>query len=91
MRILNIEGFDGDKYRAELFFSLNPYTCSFDIDPCQEPVETKHLFLDKNPLAPLEVENQGDVTYREPTTDSSLPKRAGKRKKTKSTVPQSMF
>ncbi|XP_056089189.1 protein Wiz isoform X2 [Rhinichthys klamathensis goyatoka] len=51
---------------------------SFDIDPCQEPVETKHLFLDKNPLAPLEVENQGDVTYREPTTDSSLPKRAAK-------------
>ncbi|XP_048043539.1 uncharacterized protein wizb isoform X2 [Megalobrama amblycephala] len=51
---------------------------SFDIDPCQEPVETKHLFLDKNPLAPLEVENQ-DVAYREPTTtESSLPKHAAK-------------
>ncbi|XP_052407546.1 protein Wiz isoform X2 [Carassius gibelio] len=41
-----------------------------DLDLCQEPVETKHLFLEKIPLAPLEVENQGDFTYIEmKTTD----------------------
>uniref|UniRef100_A0A8C1MC03 Si:ch211-194b1.1 n=1 Tax=Cyprinus carpio TaxID=7962 RepID=A0A8C1MC03_CYPCA len=51
----------------------------FDIVPCQEPVEIKHLFLEKIPLAPLEVENQGDVTYNEPkTTESSLPKHTAK-------------
>ncbi|XP_026070036.1 protein Wiz isoform X2 [Carassius auratus] len=51
----------------------------FDIVPCQEPVETKHLFLEKIPLSPLEVENQVDVTYKEPkTTDSSLPKHTAK-------------
>ncbi|XP_043090799.1 LOW QUALITY PROTEIN: protein Wiz [Puntigrus tetrazona] len=51
----------------------------YDIDPCQEPVETKHLFLEKIPLAPLEVENEGDVTYEEmKTIDSSLPKRTAK-------------
>ncbi|XP_042575600.1 protein Wiz-like isoform X1 [Cyprinus carpio] len=47
----------------------------FDIDLCQEPVETKHLFLEKIPPTSLEVKNQGDVTYKEmKTTDSSLPK-----------------
>ncbi|XP_056309129.1 protein Wiz isoform X3 [Danio aesculapii] len=53
----------------------------FDSDLCQEPVETEHLFLEKVPLAPLEVENQDDVTCKEPrTTDSSLLKHTAKRK-----------
>ncbi|KAL1278731.1 hypothetical protein QQF64_025404 [Cirrhinus molitorella] len=56
----------------------------FDIDPCHEPVETKHLFLEKIPLAPLGVENQKDVAYKEPkTTASSQSKRTGKLKQDK--------
>lgn len=44
-------------------------------------MEAEHLFLEKVPLAPLEVENQDDATCKEPrTTDSSLLKHTAKRK-----------
>ncbi|XP_051571741.1 protein Wiz-like isoform X2 [Myxocyprinus asiaticus] len=43
-----------------------------DIDVCQEPEESKHLFLKKITPGPIEIENPGDVvTYREPTTTDS--------------------
>ncbi|XP_051570056.1 protein Wiz-like isoform X2 [Myxocyprinus asiaticus] len=47
-----------------------------DIDRCQEPEESKHLFLEKITPGPMEMENQGDdISYRElTTTDSSSQK-----------------